>query len=336
MSVDKKFLIERQGKQVVLYQGLLDLAHEMGLVSLRSEILQFPNMDNGGTCYAMATAIFKRNGEEMIFQDFADANAGNVTPAMKNCIPRMAATRAKARCLRDGTNCGVTAFEELGDDHQEEQNQQFRRGQSPSPQRDEYTGQRPPNVDANGEIHDGVPSRPPLSRVQQKKWESSGEMRMAIEAAAREEQQAQKVYTEEEQKAARREFRQLIGMFDEAYADPVRFNSERMTKWVAAICEDDSPTEAIYVWPPSWKYATAVLRSFKGRHPVAPPVEIVQAMQRQFQCPTTHGLPEFSGVMWNTLDFVSELEVPPAGGKPNDSVINAATMYSAPETVKAR
>ncbi len=177
MSVDKKFLIERQGKQVVLYQGLLDLAHEMGLVSLRSEILQFPNMDNNGTCYAMATAIFKRNGEEMIFQDFADANAGNVTPAMKNCIPRMAATRAKARCLRDGTNCGVTAFEELGDDTPEPpyerpqrtnppHNRQYPRQEARTASEPADDGYRPPNVDENGEVHDGIPSRPPLSKAQ--------------------------------------------------------------------------------------------------------------------------------------------------------------------------
>lgn len=171
MSVDKKFLIERQGKQVVLYQGLLDLAHEMGLVSLRSEILQFPNMDNGWTCYAMATAIFKRNGEEMIFQDFADANAGNVTPAMKNCIPRMAATRAKARCLRDGTNCGVTAFEELGDDNPEQTRTQQRT------QRDEYTGSQRPSgmnemldrqqeaVDEYGEVHTSEPP-PTINKAQ--------------------------------------------------------------------------------------------------------------------------------------------------------------------------
>lgn len=173
MSVDKRFLIERQGKQVVLYQGLLDLAHEMGLVSLRSEILQFPNMDNGGTCYAMATAIFKRNGEEMVFQDFADANAGNVTPAMKNCIPRMAATRAKARCLRDGTNCGVTAFEELGDDTPEPPYQKQERANPPE--------RRPSNVDANGEVHD-TPGRPVVSPVQKARAEFRAAARSINEA----------------------------------------------------------------------------------------------------------------------------------------------------------
>jgi predicted RNA-binding Zn-ribbon protein involved in translation (DUF1610 family) len=120
-----------------------------------------------------------------------------------------------------------------------------------------------------------------------------------------------KVFTEEEQKAARKEFRRVIGSFDEAYADNVRFNSERMTKWVAAICRDDSPTTAIYVNPPSWEYATEILRAFKDCHPIAPPVEIVQAMQRQFNCDTAHGLPEFTDEMWKGVQFVSEFEPAP-------------------------
>lgn len=261
MSVDKKFLIERQGKQVVLYQGLLDLAHEMGLVSLRSEVLQFPNMDNGGTCYAMATAIFKRNGEEMIFQDFADANAGNVTPAMKNCIPRMAATRAKARCLRDGTNCGVTAFEELGDDHQEEQNQQFRRGQSPSPQRDEYTGQRPPNVDPDGVIHDGIPSRPPLSTMQQ-----------AVD-----------------------DFRSAARAINEVFGHPSFKNSD-LRRMVKFITESGKEEAEIGKLPELWDEATSVLRIFKRKYGTVNASDILRAVQERYQ--TDMPMVQFTGGMW--------------------------------------
>lgn len=109
MSVNDKFIINLQGKSFVTYEGLLDLAHQRGLKSLEVEILQMPDNDNNMTaiCMAMATT------EDKTFQDIGDASPGSVNRALVPHLIRMASTRAKARVLRDLTNVGMTAVEEL-------------------------------------------------------------------------------------------------------------------------------------------------------------------------------------------------------------------------------
>ncbi|MBX3275802.1 MAG: hypothetical protein KF729_36430 [Sandaracinaceae bacterium] len=42
-------------KEVVAYRGLLHLAHEAGLRSVRTEILQFPTVDNGQSAIVQAS-----------------------------------------------------------------------------------------------------------------------------------------------------------------------------------------------------------------------------------------------------------------------------------------
>jgi hypothetical protein len=111
--LDKRFLVELKGKEFVQYAGLLDLAHQQGLAELKVEILQFPSQENGMECIVKATAI---TGAGMFFCDIGDANPGNTNKAVAQHIIRMASTRAKARVLRDMTNIGMTALEELGDD----------------------------------------------------------------------------------------------------------------------------------------------------------------------------------------------------------------------------
>ena len=101
-----------QGKEFVLYAGLLDLAHKKGLKKLIVEILQYPNQENGNT--AVCRAVAENAGGE-IFTDIGDANPVNVNKKIINHIIRMASTRAKARCLRDMTNIGITCLEELGE-----------------------------------------------------------------------------------------------------------------------------------------------------------------------------------------------------------------------------
>ena len=57
--------------------------------------------------------VESKDGEE--FTEIGDANPKNVNKQIAEHVLRMAATRAKARALRDFTNIGMTCLEELGD-----------------------------------------------------------------------------------------------------------------------------------------------------------------------------------------------------------------------------
>src|SRR3712207_8179770 len=107
-----EFLITRQGKQYVLFAGLLDEAHSRGLRGINTELVQVPDETNGNVAIVKATAEMD-DGRR--FSGIGDASPENVG---RNIVPhliRMAETRAKARALRDAVNVGATALEELSD-----------------------------------------------------------------------------------------------------------------------------------------------------------------------------------------------------------------------------
>lgn len=106
----KEHMIERQGKQFVLYAGLLEEAHDRGLRSVETDLLQIPAASNGEV--AIVKAVVRT--EDGKFSGIGDASPENVSRAIRPHLIRMAETRAKARALRDAINVGVTAFEELG------------------------------------------------------------------------------------------------------------------------------------------------------------------------------------------------------------------------------
>jgi len=108
--LDERFIKNIQGRDFVVYAGLLDLAHQSGLRSMRVEAVQFPTSENGLEAICKAT-VETETGE--LFTEVGDANPKNVNPMIAKHILRMAATRAKARALRDFTNIGMTCLEEL-------------------------------------------------------------------------------------------------------------------------------------------------------------------------------------------------------------------------------
>lgn len=116
MNIRPEHLVERQGRQFVLYAGLLDLAHAQGLKAIRTQLLQIPSEENGQTAIVAAEV----ETEKGVFSGIGDANPSNVARAMLTCTIRLAETRAKARALRDATNIGVAALEELGGDADEQ------------------------------------------------------------------------------------------------------------------------------------------------------------------------------------------------------------------------
>jgi hypothetical protein len=107
----KEFIVNRQGKDFVLYAGLLDQAHREGLKRISTKLLQAPSDENGhlAICYAEVET------EKGVFSGIGDASPDSVGRMIAMHTVRMSETRAKARALRDAINVGVTAFEELGD-----------------------------------------------------------------------------------------------------------------------------------------------------------------------------------------------------------------------------
>jgi len=155
----KEFIVERQGRSFVLYCGLLDMAHQHGLKSIRTELLQVPSDANKGVAICMATVVMEKDGNERVFTGIGDAAVNNVAPAMATCLIRMAETRSKARALRDAVNVGVAAFEELGED--DAQDGAPERGYAVGGARAARyeRGGSPRNANGNG-----MPARAPASR----------------------------------------------------------------------------------------------------------------------------------------------------------------------------
>ena len=118
-KIPKEFIVSRQGKDFVLYAGLLNEAHKQGLKSIRTALVQAPCKENGNMAICHATVETSAG----VFSGIGDASPDNVTKMIAAHAIRMAETRAKARALRDALNIGGTAFEELGDEEEEKREQ---------------------------------------------------------------------------------------------------------------------------------------------------------------------------------------------------------------------
>lgn len=111
--MEKRHIIQLQGREFVTYEGLLDEAHAQGLKSVRTTLVQVPSEQNGNTAICTAEVELVKDGETRVFTGIGDATPRNVNRNIANHLIRMAETRAKARALRDAINVGMTALEEL-------------------------------------------------------------------------------------------------------------------------------------------------------------------------------------------------------------------------------
>ncbi|MFH2060498.1 MAG: hypothetical protein ABIJ59_16565 [Pseudomonadota bacterium] len=111
-KLDERFITTIKGKDFVVYAGLLSMSHEKGIRSLKVEILQYPFKENGMEAVCRAT-LESKDGE--VFSEIGDATPKNVNRMVSEHILHMAATRSKARVMRDFVNVGLTSLEELTD-----------------------------------------------------------------------------------------------------------------------------------------------------------------------------------------------------------------------------
>lgn len=103
-------------KEVATYAGVLARAHEEGLSSIKTLLVQVPCPDNGMVAIVTAEVVTGKG----TFAGIGDASPDNVGRKIVPHILRMAETRAKVRALRDAVNIGTVALEELGNLSDEE------------------------------------------------------------------------------------------------------------------------------------------------------------------------------------------------------------------------
>ena len=111
-KLDERFITTIENKDFVLYAGLLDLAHQKGILKIDVDAIQLPTKENDHMAICRAIVVSK-SGE--VFSDVGDATPQNCHPRVAKHLLRMASTRAIARALRSMTNVGMTALEEIAD-----------------------------------------------------------------------------------------------------------------------------------------------------------------------------------------------------------------------------
>ena len=119
----KKFIITigkgNNAPEAIKVDGLIALAHEKGIKSMETEIVQYPSQENQWTCIAETRVVgFDWNPvtekvEEVAYKDFADANPNNCTTMTKSSYIRMASTRSVGRTLRKYTNIDMVCSDEI-------------------------------------------------------------------------------------------------------------------------------------------------------------------------------------------------------------------------------
>ena len=104
-------IVSIKGKDFIKYAGLLELAHSMGLISIKTELVK---LFEAGAIFK-ATAISKNaDGIKMEFDGYGDAAPNNLNKMVAVHYIRVAETRAKASAFRDLTGIGICSLEELG------------------------------------------------------------------------------------------------------------------------------------------------------------------------------------------------------------------------------
>lgn len=114
-AVKEKYAIKVKGTESLTYPGKLDYAHQCGIKSIQTEIIQYPNEANKHMAICSATVITKDGGT---FMDIADASPDNVPPACRGGYIRIASTRAKSRAISDAFNIIAQLDEDISGEYE--------------------------------------------------------------------------------------------------------------------------------------------------------------------------------------------------------------------------
>lgn len=117
----RKFIVTigKGNAEAIKVDGLIALAHEKGIKSMKTKIVQYPSQENQWTCIAATSIIgfdwnpITKQVEEVEYEDFADANPNNCSSMTKSSYIRMASTRSVGRVLRKYTNIDMVCSDEI-------------------------------------------------------------------------------------------------------------------------------------------------------------------------------------------------------------------------------
>ena len=105
--MDEKYIIDIKGKKFVTFNGLLDLAHEKGLVSLKVQELSVDWDKKSAFCIAACKI------GEVCVTCVGSGTQDNCGSMVAGHFVEMSQTRAFARCLRTILNVDMVAVDEL-------------------------------------------------------------------------------------------------------------------------------------------------------------------------------------------------------------------------------
>ncbi|HEY9723575.1 MAG TPA: hypothetical protein V6D47_16305, partial [Oscillatoriaceae cyanobacterium] len=109
--MEKRNIINLQGRDFVTYEGLLDEAHAKGLKSIRTQLVQVPADENGQTAICTAEVTLEDGSGVRVFTGIGDASPRNVNRSIANHVIRMAeCVPLNARML---TRAGFKRYDEL-------------------------------------------------------------------------------------------------------------------------------------------------------------------------------------------------------------------------------
>jgi hypothetical protein len=108
-GIPAQYVVLIQGKPFVKFTGLLQMAHERGLVALTADW----TYNDEALSLAHAVATFE-DGRR--FEESGDATPANTNRKVAVHFRRVALTRAKARVLRDALGVALVAVEELAEE----------------------------------------------------------------------------------------------------------------------------------------------------------------------------------------------------------------------------